>query len=71
MSSLRTGPEAQLQQVGDRCSIENSWHWPRDTQLMEDAHRYRVCNGVQNMATLRSLDALAHDVSGITGLRRE
>ncbi|MBD2551528.1 hypothetical protein H6G65_18480 [Microcystis elabens FACHB-917] len=34
---------------------ENSWHWPRDTQLKEDAHRYREPNGVQIMATLRSL----------------
>jgi hypothetical protein len=41
--------------VRDRWSIENSWHWPRDTQLGEDAHRYREVNGVQNMATLRSL----------------
>ncbi len=39
----------------DRWSIENSWHWPRDTQLKEDAHRYREPNGVQIMATLRSL----------------
>ena len=39
----------------DRWSIENSWHWPRDTQLREDAHRYREANGVQIMATLRSL----------------
>ena len=38
-----------------RQSIENSWHWPRDTQLGEDAHRYREVNGVQIMATLRSL----------------
>jgi hypothetical protein len=39
----------------DRWSIENSWHWPRDTQLKEDAHSYRETNGVQIMATLRSL----------------
>jgi hypothetical protein len=41
--------------VLDGWSIENSWHWPRDTQLREDAHRYREVNGVQIMATLRSL----------------
>jgi hypothetical protein len=41
--------------VRDRWSIENSWHWPRDTQLREDAHRYRELNGVQILATLRSL----------------
>ncbi len=39
----------------DRWPIENSWHWPRDTQLKEDAYRYRETNGVQIMATLRSL----------------
>jgi hypothetical protein len=54
-TSLRTGAEALLRHVRDRWSIENSWHWPRDTQLKEDAHRYREANGVQIMATLRSL----------------
>jgi len=53
--SLRTGAEALLQHVRDRWSIENSWHWPRDTQLREDAHRYRESNDVRIMATLRSL----------------
>jgi len=54
-TSLRTGAKALLRHVRDRWSIENSWHWPRDTQLKEDAHRYREANGVQIMATLRSL----------------
>ena len=40
-TSLRTSSKALLQHVPDRWSIENSWHWPRDTQLKEDAHRYR------------------------------
>ena len=55
VASLRTSAEALLRQVRDRWSIENSWHWPRDTQLGEDAHRYRETNGVQIMATLRSM----------------
>ena len=55
VSSLRTGAKALLLHVRDRWSIENSWHWPRDTQLREDAHRYRESNGVRIMATLRSL----------------
>jgi len=55
VSSLRTSAKALLQHVRDRRSIANSWHWPRDTQLKEDAHRYREVNGVQIMATLRSL----------------
>jgi len=44
--------KALLQHLRDRWSIENSWHWPRDTQLREDAHRYRETNGVQILATL-------------------
>jgi hypothetical protein len=55
VTSLRTSAKALLQHVRERWSIENSWHWPRDTQLKEDAHRYREVNGVQIMATLRSL----------------
>ena len=55
VSSLRTGAEALLQHVRDRWSIENSWHWPRDTQLREDAHRYRESNGVRILATHLSL----------------
>jgi predicted transposase YbfD/YdcC len=55
VTSLRTTAKALLQHVRDRWSIENSWHWPRDTQLKEDAHRYRETNGVQILATLRSL----------------
>ena len=55
VTSLRTGANALLRNVRERWSIENSWHWPRDTQLDEDAHRYVERNGVQVMATLRSL----------------
>ena len=55
VTSLRTTARALLQHVRDRWSIENSWHWPRDTQLREDAHRYRESNGVRILATLRSL----------------
>ena len=55
VTSLRTTAKALLQHVRDRWSIENSWHWLRDTQLKEDAHRYCETNGVQILATLRSL----------------
>jgi hypothetical protein len=55
VTSLRATAKALLQHVRDRWSIENSWHWPRDTQLREDAHRYREPNGVRILATLRSL----------------
>jgi len=38
LTSLRTTPAALLQLVHDHWSIEG-WHWIRDTQLHEDAHR--------------------------------
>lgn len=33
ITSLRTGATAMLRHVRHRWSIENSWHWVRDTQL--------------------------------------
>jgi hypothetical protein len=51
LTSLRSTPEALLQLVRENWSIEGS-HWIRDTQLHEDAHRYRG-NGAGAMATLR------------------
>ena len=44
-----------LKAIRQRWSIENSWHRVRDVPLREDAHRYREDNGVQILATLRSL----------------
>lgn len=55
VTSLHTTANALLQHVRDRWSIENSWHWVRDTQLREDAHRYRERNGVQVLAGLRTV----------------
>ncbi|CAK6694685.1 hypothetical protein VB734_01035 [Synechococcus sp. BA-124 BA4] len=52
LASLRTTPEALLQLVRDRWSIESS-HWIRNTQLDEDAHRY-LGNDAGAMATLRT-----------------
>ena len=52
LTSLRTTPEALLQLVHNRWSIEG-WHWIRDTQLHEDGHRYRG-KGAGAMATLRT-----------------
>jgi len=51
LTSLRTTPEALLQLVRARWSIER-WHWIRDTKLHGDAHRYRG-NGARVMVTLR------------------
>jgi predicted transposase YbfD/YdcC len=55
VSSLRTSAKGLIKHFRDRWSIEDSLHWARDTQLREDAHRYRETNSVQTMATLRSL----------------
>ena len=52
LTSLRTTPDALLRLVRDRWSIE-CWHWIRDTQLHEDAHRYRG-NGAGAMASMRT-----------------
>lgn len=38
-----------------RWAIENQWHWPRDTQLGDHAHRYSNRIGVQMLALLRAL----------------
>ena len=68
VTSLRTSAKSLLQQVRDRWSIENSWHWVRDVPLREDAHRYREDNGVQIRATLRSLAINALRLEGIKSI---
>jgi len=52
-------------QVQQRWAIENSWHWVRDVSLREEAHRYREGNGVQILATPRSLAINALRLDGI------
>jgi hypothetical protein len=65
VTSLRTGADALLRHVRQRWSIENSWHWVRDTQLGADAHRCREGNGVQILAMLRSMAMNALRLDGI------
>ena len=67
ITSLRTTPEALLRQVRDRWSIE-SWHWIRDTQLHEDAHRYRG-NGAGAMAPLRTAAMNLLRLAGFESIR--
>lgn len=55
LTSLRTKPEALLRLIRQRWSIENEWHWARDVQLGEDAHRYANRNGVPVFAFLRTV----------------
>ena len=66
-TSLRTTPEALLQLVRDRWSIE-CWHWIRDTQLHEDAHRCRG-NGAGAMATLRTAALNLLRLAGFQSIR--
>jgi predicted transposase YbfD/YdcC len=67
LTSLRTSPEGLLQLVRNRWSIEG-WHWIRDTQLHEDAHRYRG-NGAGVMATLRTAALNLLRLGGLQSIR--
>ena len=67
LTSVRTTPEALLQLVRDRWSIE-CWHWIRDTQLHEDAHRYRG-NGAGAMGTLRTAAMNLLRLAGFQSIR--
>jgi hypothetical protein len=55
ITSLRTNPEALLRLIRQRWSIENEWHWVRDTQLGEDAHRYTHRTGAAVFSFLRTV----------------
>ena len=52
---MRTAPEALLRLIRQRWSIENEWHWARDTQLGEDAHRYAHRIGASVFSFLRTI----------------
>ncbi|MFM1798159.1 MAG: hypothetical protein RLZZ117_437 [Cyanobacteriota bacterium] len=67
LTSIRTTPEALLQLVRDRWSIEG-WHWIRDTQLKEDAHRYRG-NGAGVMGCLRTVALNLLRLRGFASIR--
>ena len=69
--SLRTGAQSLLRHVRQRWSIENSLHWVRDVPLQEDAHRFRETNGVQILATLRSLAIDALRLAGIWSITED
>ena len=55
LTSLRTSPDALLRLIRQRWSIENEWHWARDAQLGEDAHRYTNRTGAPVFALLRTI----------------
>jgi predicted transposase YbfD/YdcC len=54
-TSVRTTPQALLRLIRQRWSIENEWHWARDAQLGEDAHRYANRIGAPVFALLRTI----------------
>ena len=66
-TSPRTIPEALLQLVRDRWSLEGC-NWIRDTQLHEDAHRNHG-NGSDAMATLRSAALNLLRLAGFQSIR--
>ncbi len=51
----------------ERWSLE-SWHWIRDTQLSEDAHRYRS-NGAGVMTALRTAALNLLRLAGFDSIR--
>ena len=55
ITTVRTTPEALLRLIQQRWSIENEWHWVRDTQLGEDAHRYASRIGAPVFSFLRTV----------------
>ena len=67
LTGLRTTPEGLLRLVRELWSVE-SWHWIRDTQLHEDAHRYRG-NGAGAMATLRTAALNLLRLAGFQSIR--
>jgi predicted transposase YbfD/YdcC len=56
-----------LQLVRDLWSLE-CWHWIRDTQLHEDANRYRG-NGAGAMASLRTAALNLLRMAGFASIR--
>ena len=55
LTSIRTTPESMLRLIRQRWSIENEWHWARDAQLGEDAHRYANRTGAPVFSFLRTV----------------
>ncbi len=59
-----------LRLIRQRWSIENEWHWARDTQLGEDSHRYANCTGVAIVSFLRTVVMNLLRRSGYRSVRR-
>ena len=70
ITSIRTTPEGLLRLIRQRWSIENEWHWARDTQLGEDAHRYTNRIGDPVFSLLRTVVMNLLRRSGYRSIRR-
>jgi predicted transposase YbfD/YdcC len=70
ITTAGTTPEALLRLIRQRWSIENEWHWSRDTQLGEDAHRYANRIGAPVFAFLRTVAMNPLRRSGYRSIRR-
>ena len=55
-------------ETGTRPLEHECWHWDRDTQLHEDAHRYRG-NGAGAMGTLRTAAMNLLRLAGFQSIR--
>ena len=66
LTSVRTTPQALLRLIRQRWSIENEWHWARDAQLDEDAHRYANRIGAPVFAFLRTIVMETQSAGGHT-----
>ena len=55
LTSIRTTPDALLRLIRQRWSIQNEWHWARDAQLGEAAHRYANRTGAPVFSFLRTV----------------
>jgi hypothetical protein len=55
LTTLRTIPKAMLRLVRQHRNIGNEWHWVRDVQLGQDAHRYANRVGAPLFSFLRTV----------------
>jgi hypothetical protein len=64
LTSIRTTPDALLRLIQQRWSIENEWHWDRDAQLGEEAHRFANRIRAPVFAVLRTIVMLTKSAEG-------
>ena len=70
ITSVRTTPEALLRLTRHSWSSENEWHWDRNTQLGEDAHRYANRTAAPVFAFLRKVVMSLLRLGGYRSIRQ-